>query len=94
MTIHVSPVVLQIREYKNNVDVNKPLYKMNEPYDYVMVIVINDDGVGRLMGLDGKMTHKDRRILAVKLKGYGVRRVEWKHNGKQHYLDLERDLHV
>ena len=90
MSIHVAPVVLQVRGFNRRIDVDKPLYQMSEPYDFTMLVTINDAGVARLMGLDGQISHSDRRRLAMHLKKLGVVRVEWRHNGIDKQLILQR----
>lgn len=61
---------------------------MTEPYRYHLLVLINDKGVARLEGLDGRIEIKDRRELS-RLKCYGVRRVEWRHGENEHVIDLE-----
>ncbi|MDO8940889.1 MAG: hypothetical protein Q7U98_17175 [Methylicorpusculum sp.] len=88
MSVHVAPLMLHVRGYQGTVDVNRPLHAMTEPYDYHLVVLINDLGIARLEGLDGSMTHGDRRELAFKLKDYGVHRVEWRHKGREKHHNL------
>jgi len=91
MSVHIAPVVLQVRGFNGQVDVDRPVYEMTAPYDYTLLVSINDAGIARLMGLDGRISHRDRRQLAIKLKGYGVRRVEWRHHGTDKHLQLVKD---
>jgi hypothetical protein len=91
MSIHIAPVVLHVRGFNAPVDVERPVYAMSEAYDFTMVVLINDAGIARLMGLDGRISHRNRRQLALKLKAYGVRRVEWRHHGTNKYLQLVKD---
>ncbi|NJA04176.1 hypothetical protein HC024_00245 [Methylococcaceae bacterium WWC4] len=88
MPVHVAPLMLHARGYVNGVDVDRALCDMREPYLYHIVVIINDLGVARLEGLDGAISHADRRELAGKLKAHGVRRVEWRHRGIEKHLNL------
>ncbi|OQW74848.1 MAG: hypothetical protein BVN35_09545 [Proteobacteria bacterium ST_bin11] len=90
MSVHVAPLMLHARGFVNSVDVNKPLCDMRDPYLYHIVVLINDLGIARLEGLDGSISHADRRDLADKLRKYGVRRVEWRHHGIEKHTNLIR----
>lgn len=90
MAVHVAALMLHARGYVNSVDVGRDLCDMKEPYLYHIVVLINDLGVARLEGLDGAISHGDRRELAGKLRAFGVRRVEWRHNGIEKHLNLVR----
>lgn len=65
---------------------------MSAAYLYHIVVLINDLGVARLEGLDGSISHADRRELADKLRDYGVRRVEWRHHGIEKHTNLAPNL--
>jgi len=88
VSVHISPVVLHIRGYPNHVDVRKHLWAMSEAYFYHIVVLVNDVGIARLEGLDGMVSHYDRRQIVVKLRDYGVRRAEWRHNGIEKHYNL------
>lgn len=89
MAIHVAAVVLHLRGgYAHGVDTDKPLYAMTEHYRYHALAVINDVGVARLEGLDNGVELRDYRDVFVALKRYGVRRVEYRHNGVEKFRDL------
>ena len=90
MSVHVAPLMLHARGYTNSVDVSRDLCDMKEAYLYHIVVLVNDLGVARLEGLDGSISHGDRRELAQKLKNYGVRRVEWRHHGIEKHTNLVR----
>jgi hypothetical protein len=89
MAIHIAPLMLHVRCYPDTVDVDKPMCEMSGGYRYHMVVLINDLGIARLEGLDGRVSHRDRRELANKLRGYGVRRVEWRHHDIEKHHNLE-----
>jgi len=88
MTVHIAALMLHARGYADTVDVGKPLYEMQAPYRWHMVILINDLGVARLEGLEVGISHSDRRSLFEQLRGYGVRRIEWRHNGIEKNYEL------
>lgn len=88
MSVHIAPLMLHIRVYPDDVDVDKPMYQMGGGYRYHMVVLINDLGVARIEGLDGNIRLRDRRELG-KLRRFGVRRVTWRHNDKEQSIDLE-----
>ncbi|PPD19098.1 MAG: hypothetical protein CTY18_06030 [Methylomonas sp.] len=88
MAAHIAPVVLHVRIYDGNININRPLHEMTEPYRYHLLVLINDKGVARLEGLDGSIEIKDRREL-IRLKNYGVCRVEWRHGENEYAIDLE-----
>jgi len=90
MPVHVAPLMLHARGYVNSVDVARDLCDMKEAYLYHIVVLINDLGVARLEGLDGAISHADRRELAAKLRAHGVRRVEWRHHGIEKHTNLVR----
>lgn len=88
MAVHIAPLMLHVRGYVNGIDVNRPLCEMKAAYLYHIVVLINDLGIARLEGLDGSISHGDRRELAHKLRAYGVRRVEWRHHGLEKHYQL------
>ena len=92
MSIHISPLVLHLRMYGNNVDIDKPLHEMTAPYLYHAIAVIDDMGACKLQGFDGfsgMNSVKIFREMANKLKEYGVKRIEWRHNGKNCFLNIK-----
>ena len=89
MKIHIAPVVLHIRCYDDAIDTDKPLHKMQDEYLYNMICTINDLGIARLEGLSTHDLHADiRHLVADGLLQHGVKRVEWRHHGVEHHIDL------
>jgi hypothetical protein len=90
--IHVAPIVLHLRLYDDGVDVERPLHEMRGDYLAHSIVVVGDNGVGRLEGLDsfaGNLPIKVWREMIGKLKQYGVRRLEWRHHGIEHGVGIK-----
>jgi len=81
MATHIALIVLHVRAYHDHIDVNKPLSEMSGQYRYHLIVLVNDLGVGRIEGLEGGITIRDKSELFAKLTHYGVKRVEWRHKG-------------
>lgn len=88
MSVHIAPMVLHLRIFDGDIAVDKPLYAMSNPYKCHIIAVINDLGVARLEGLNGRLSLSNFREIFKKLADYGVRRVEWRH----HRIEKHRDL--
>jgi hypothetical protein len=89
MSLHIAPIVLHIRCYAPGIAVDKPLHDMSDPYYCHLIAIINDLGIARIEGLDGRLRLCDLREIFQKLRGYGVLKVEWRHRGVEKFRALQ-----
>jgi hypothetical protein len=91
MAVHIAPKVLHVRLYSEGVDVNQPLHAMRTPYLAHVLVMINDKGIGRIEGFEGfeGFSVRSFRQVVAKLRPYGIIRLEWRHNGREHGLNLK-----
>lgn len=89
MPIKISPILLTIRGYNNEVDINLPVSKLiKTPYDWVCTVQIFDD-IAYISAFMGKMKLSDRRELAKQLsEKYEVKKVEWVRSNKEVVVEL------
>jgi hypothetical protein len=90
MALHIAPKVLHVRFYPDDVEVKPHLYQMSSGYLAHMLILINDLGVGRVEGLNGLQGVPVSMLRSLKrqLPSFGVIRLEWRHNGREHRLNF------
>lgn len=85
MSIHVHPLVLQLRFYDEGVDVDRPLHEMHEQYRGVANVTIDNTGVAQvtLLTCDDFLKADFDNVKRV-LKNIGVKTMRYTHKGSQH----------
>jgi len=85
MSIHVHPLVLQLRFYGDDVDVDRPLYEMHEQYRGVANVTIDNTGVAQVTLLTcDDFLKSDFDAIRQFLKSVGVKTMRYTHKGSQH----------
>jgi len=77
------------RFYKNKIKL-VPLSEMTEPYEKVLILQFTDNGIVRITATLISPTRKEIKLLADKLHLSGYKRAEYKHEGKNYFVDLSK----
>lgn len=84
----IDPLVSIVRIFKEPIDCECPLHSMVNKYYKTMTLEFIDNGDVRVTNVIESPTIKESKDVFKELAELGYKKVTWKHNSKEHKVNL------